>query len=136
MGLFDTFFGKGKTSSEVKRKKVNWVPLESEGQLKEIQEKSFRRPQLIFKHSTSCGISRMVLGGFENNFPLGTEDADLYYLDLLRYRNVSNAVADVFGVVHQSPQLLAVVKGEVVLHDSHGGINNLDLRELPTDTTS
>jgi bacillithiol system protein YtxJ len=46
-----------------------------------------------------------------------------YFLDLISYRSISNAVADSFGIRHESPQLLIIYKGECVYHASHMGIS-------------
>ena len=51
---------------------------------------------------------------------------DLYYLDLLSYRDVSNKVGSKFQVIHESPQLLIIKNGITVAHASHGAINGLD----------
>lgn len=120
--MFKKLFG----SSEPREEKVlPWIPLTSLDQLQEISEKSKGKTQLIFKHSTRCGISRMVLNQFIENYDLET-NADLYYLDLLSYRDVSNEVGYKFNVLHQSPQLLIIKNDIVAKHASHGAINNLN----------
>ena len=120
--MFKKLFG----SSEPREEKVlPWIPLTSLDQLQEIAEKSKGKTQLIFKHSTRCGISRMVLNQFIENYDLET-NADLYYLDLLSYRDVSNEVGYKFNVIHQSPQLLIIKNDIVAKHASHGAINNLN----------
>lgn len=120
--MFKNLFG----SSEPREEKVlPWIPLTSLDQLQEIAEKSKGKTQLIFKHSTRCGISRMVLNQFIENYDLET-NADLYYLDLLSYRDVSNEVGYKFNVLHQSPQLLIIKNDIVAKHASHGAINNLN----------
>ncbi len=126
MGLFKTIFG----SSEPKKEKVlPWLPLTEMSQLEDILKKSNDKTQLVFKHSTRCGISRMVLNQFVDAYDLNA-DADLYYLDLLSYRNVSDEVGYKFQVLHESPQLL-VIKNEItVAHASHGAINEIDLRKF------
>ena len=68
----------------------------------------------------------MVLNQFIDAYDL-TSSADLYYLDLLSYRDVSNEIGYRFQVMHQSPQLLVIKNGIVVAHASHGAINNLNL---------
>jgi bacillithiol system protein YtxJ len=68
----------------------------------------------------------MVMNQFVSAYNIET-NADLYYLDLLRYRDVSNEVGYKFQVMHQSPQLLVIRNGVTVAHASHGGINDLDL---------
>ena len=120
--MFKNLFG----SSEPREEKVlPWIPLTSLDQLQEIAEKSKGKTQLIFKHSTRCGISRMILNQFIENYDLET-NADLYYLDLLSYRDVSNEVGYKFNVLHQSPQLLIIKNDIVAKHASHGAINNLN----------
>ena len=126
MGLFDKIF-----KAEKKEEKVlPWIPLTNLTQLSLIEEKSKTKTQLIFKHSTRCGISRMVINQFVDLYNFTEDQFDLYYLDLLNYREVSNEVGYKFQVMHESPQLLVIKNGVVVAHASHGAINSLDLSEL------
>lgn len=125
MGIFNKMFG---GSSEPKEEKLlPWIGLDSIEQLKAITEKSKTKTQLIFKHSTRCGISRMVMNQFIASYSLTADDLDLYYLDLLNYREVSNETGYKFQVMHESPQLLIIKNGVAVAHASHGGINAIDL---------
>lgn len=125
MGLFDKIFG---GSGEAKEEKVlPWIPLNALPQLDLIKEKSSTKTQIIFKHSTRCGISRMVMSQFVDAYNFTEKEVDLYYLDLLNFREVSNEVGYKFQVIHQSPQILIIKNGVVVAHESHGAINELDL---------
>lgn len=127
MGLFNALFG-GKDKRDGKTKKTfPWRPLEDMGQLREISEKSHARPQVIFKHSTSCGISRMVLNLFRDNNAADAHQADLYFLDVHRSRKLSNEISDKFKVRHQSPQVVIIKNGSVATHESHGAISELKL---------
>jgi bacillithiol system protein YtxJ len=47
----------------------------------------------------------------------------LYFLDLIRHRDISNQIAEDFQVHHESPQLLVIKDGECILDQSHGGIS-------------
>lgn len=124
--MFKKLFG----SSEPKEEKVlPWLPLTQVDQLNAISEKSKTKTQFIFKHSTRCGISRMVMNQFVSAYALDT-NADLYYLDLLNYRDVSNEVGYKFQVMHQSPQLLIIKNGVAVAHASHGAVNDMDLNRF------
>ena len=128
MGLLNKIFG---GSTEKKEKKVlPWIPLSGLPQLDVIQTKSNTKTQVIFKHSTRCGISRMVMNQFVDAYNFTEKDLDLYYLDLISFRDVSNEVANKFEVIHESPQLLVIKNGVVVAHDSHGAINNIDLNQI------
>ena len=68
----------------------------------------------------------MVMNQFVSDYVIDI-NADLYYLDLLNYRDVSNEVGYKFQVMHQSPQLLVLRNGVVVAYSSHCGINEMDL---------
>lgn len=124
MGLLNKIFG---GSGEPKLEKtLPWVPLNAIDQLVDIEENSKQKTQVIFKHSTRCGISRMVMNQFVSAYDLEAK-LDLYYLDLLGYREVSNETGYKFQVLHESPQLLVIKNGVVVAHASHGAINEIDL---------
>jgi len=124
--MFKKLFG----SKEPKEEKVlPWIHLTTLEQLHAISEKSKSKTQLIFKHSTRCGISRMVINQFSELYDVNA-NTDLYYLDLLNYREVSNEVGYQFQVLHQSPQLLVIKNGVAVAHASHGGINDMDLNTI------
>ncbi|OYX28571.1 MAG: cytosolic protein [Flavobacteriales bacterium 32-35-8] len=128
MGLFNKLF-----SNSVEQKDENtlpWVDLNTINQIQAIIDTSATKPQVIFKHSTRCGISRMVIKQFAEDFKFSDHQLDLYYLDVIAYREVSNAVAHTFNVVHESPQLLVIKNSNVIMHDSHGGINDLDLNRF------
>jgi len=127
MGIFNKLFN---GSSEPKEEKVlPWIALKANSQLDDIVENSKGKTQLIFKHSTRCGISRMVMNQFVSAYDVNM-NADLYYLDLLNYRDVSNEVGYKFQAMHESPQLLIIRNGVVVAYASHGAINDMDLERL------
>lgn len=107
---------------------MNWIILDNIQQLEEIKQNSFNKTQLILKHSTRCIISKMALQNFEKSYELGDE-VETYFLDLISYRSVSNTIADVFAVEHQSPQLLIIKDGKVVFHESHEGIEASDVKK-------
>lgn len=128
MGLFNKIFNSSSETEE--RKELPWKVLTTISQLDEIKDNSITKRQLIFKHSTRCGISRMVKKQFERDYNFSNNVFDLYYLDLINYRDVSHQIAQEFQVNHESPQLLVIKNGVVVVHSSHGGINNINLEQL------
>jgi bacillithiol system protein YtxJ len=122
MGLFG-IFGSKDPSEKKEKKELPWLRLARMDQLDELVEISKTRPVVIFKHSTRCGISRMVLRQFENNLDLPPDSIRLYYLDLLSFRDISDEIAVRFQVLHQSPQLIILQNGIAVHHSSHHGID-------------
>lgn len=124
MGIFNS-------SSKAKKEtnSVNWIPLTSMEQLNQIKEFSKSETILLFKHSTRCGISRMVMKRFEKMFDETMKNTKVYYLDLLNYREVSNEVSHTFQVMHESPQLL-VIKNEIaIFYASHYDITLVDFQK-------
>jgi bacillithiol system protein YtxJ len=117
-------------SSEEKMKELPWHYLTSAEQLDNLIEESKSRLVIVFKHSTRCGISRMVLKDFIRNYSLTEESTVLYYLDIFSYREISNEISIRFEVVHESPQLIAIKNGNVIHHSSHYRISANKLNEL------
>lgn len=120
MSFFDKIFG-GK--EEKPEEKSFWKKIQSEEDLAKAIENSYHDKIAIFKHSTSCFISKTVLRNFESEIKnLGT-DVDLYFLDLLAYRSISNKIAEDLDVTHQSPQLIVIESGKAVNNASHQDIS-------------
>jgi bacillithiol system protein YtxJ len=130
MGLFDGVFNSNKKEKVVAETFINWIPLTTLDQLATIKAESETKFVLIFKHSTRCGISRMVIKQFEKLFTSETKKLKVYYLDLLNYRNISDEVGYSFQVVHQSPQLIVVRNGVTVAHTSHNEIAETNLSKF------
>jgi bacillithiol system protein YtxJ len=51
------------------------------------------------------------------------DQLDAHFLDLIAHRNISNKIATLFSVEHESPQLIVISKGVVIYHDSHQAID-------------
>ncbi|MBB6613112.1 bacillithiol system redox-active protein YtxJ [Pontibacter sp. Tf4] len=114
---------------------MNWHPLNSSEQLDSILEESKQGPIVIFKHSTTCSISATAKSRLERQWgDKGLDHVKTYYLDLLSYRPVSNEVAEVLEVRHESPQLLLVQDGMCTFHASHLGINLDELKKKVATT--
>ena len=105
MGLLKKIFGE---TPEQKKSKINWIEL----------------------NSTRCGTSIMVKRRFESSYDLDAEEMDLYYLDLLSYREISEALATQYNVMHQSPQLLIIKNNQLITAESHSDVNYLDLKSV------
>jgi bacillithiol system protein YtxJ len=110
---------------------MKWNVLSAPDQIEKIRQESKETPVLIFKHSTRCNISRTTLDRLERNWKEEEmRGVKLYYLDLISYRNVSNELAEVFDVEHESPQIL-IIKDEVsAYHRSHFEIDYTQIKEV------
>ena len=127
MGLLKKIFKKN--VAEAQHAFINWIRLTNIDQIKQIRSLSKSDTVFIFKHSTRCGISKMVIKRFENMFDESMSNVKVYYLDLLNYRDISNEIVVAFEVIHQSPQLL-IIKNEVsVFNASHQDITSVKLQD-------
>lgn len=107
---------------------MNWIPLQEESQLEKIVADSIETPQVIFKHSTHCSTSSMVKNRLDKNeAPNGT---NFYYLDLIKYRNISNKITKDFGIHHESPQALVISNGKCIYNEDHSAITFDELEEI------
>ncbi len=106
---------------------MNWISLESEDQIQTLRSQS--KPSIIFKHSTRCHISNMALKFFEKEWDK-SKDVNLYFLDIIEHRNVSNRVAETFHVHHESPQVILIKDGDCILDASHQDISAHELAEV------
>ncbi len=106
---------------------MNWIPLTSENQLADIITKSSEKPQVIFKHSTRCSTSSMVLNRLERSE--SSEAVDFNFLDLIQFRHISSLIAEKFHVTHESPQVLVIKNGNCTFDESHFAINMDEILE-------
>ena len=107
---------------------MQWKNLTDIDQLNEIKKDNGY--SVIFKHSTRCSISAKALAGFEKDWKMSDEACDLYFVDLLAFRPVSNKVAERIGVAHQSPQVIVIHKGQAVYSRSHQAISAKEIRKF------
>ncbi|MBM7563554.1 bacillithiol system redox-active protein YtxJ [Paenibacillus sacheonensis] len=106
------------------------VPMTAAADWEAAYVESFRRPVLIFKHSTECPIS----GGARDELSNWLEDAASLSLSPVMVlvpenRGVAMAIAEQLNLKHESPQLILVDGGKVSWHASHWQITYSALDE-------
>lgn len=121
MSFFEKIFGGN--NSETSDQKSFWQNIKSEEDLKKAIESSYQHKIAIFKHSTSCFISKTVLRNFEKEIENSDQKVNVYFLDLLAHRPISNKIAEDFGIRHESPQLIVIENGKPVNSASHQDIS-------------
>jgi bacillithiol system protein YtxJ len=95
---------------------MQFKPLESIDQLKKVSEAE--GTHIIFKHNTTCPISKSVIKKLEQERDLLPADTPVYILDLLAHRDLSDSIANTFDVPHASPQLLLIKDGNCIYDES------------------
>lgn len=114
----------GKSNS----KKLDWIEISSLDELDQAIEQSSDTPSVFFKHSTRCSISSMALNRFESDWK---EDSDgkLFFIDLIKNRDVSNMLSEKADVYHQSPQVIVMKDKKSVYDASHSAISANEIIE-------
>jgi bacillithiol system protein YtxJ len=119
LGLFDSFKGwsNGPQISE------KWNIPQSTAEIEAIfQDK--KGYHLIYKHSFSCSICLFSLRSVESVLSDLPSQLTVHFIDVKTNRELSNLVAKLSGVRHESPQGLFIERGNVYWHDSHGGVRS------------
>ena len=107
----------------------DWKMLTDISQLDEIDNLSMEKTVVIFKHSTTCGISAGAKSRLEMDWTSLEGDVAFYYLDLLSYRPISNEIASRYSVRHESPQIIVINNGAATHDSSHHRISVGDLNK-------
>lgn len=98
--------------------------IESVDALNALLDASSPQPLVVFKHSLTCPVSSAALREF-NRFLEGrpADDNVAYHLiEIQKHRDVSNEVASLSGVRHESPQALLFKSGKATWNASHWSI--------------
>ncbi len=109
---------------------MNWLELTEIESLDNIVQDSVNQSIIIYKHSNRCHICARVKNRIESQWVELNSEIPVYYLDLLKYRNISDRIAGLFNVEHQSPQLLLIKNGVCIYNESHGSISVDELKKI------
>lgn len=120
MKMFEFLKPNNKKDSDQELKRIDF---EDKEQWSYITELSHKQAVYIFKHSSRCGISSMVLSRFEKQ--LKERKASYFYLHIQGFRSLSNWLAEELGVRHESPQLIILKDGKVLANESHYALLDL-----------
>ncbi|WP_316823594.1 bacillithiol system redox-active protein YtxJ [Pedobacter gandavensis] len=107
---------------------MQWKQITDLAQISEI--KNNEGYSLIFKHSTRCSVSSMAKRRFELDWDAIPEPTQLYFLDLVSFREISANIAETFQVHHESPQILLIKDGDCILDASHSDISAEEVAEM------
>jgi len=109
---------------------MNWNQIASLPELETAIKSSEETAVMFFKHSTRCSISSAALSKLERYWELETEKIVIpYFIDLIRYRQISDAIAQHTSIEHESPQVIILHKGKILYQATHNGILYQELKE-------
>jgi len=70
----------------------------------------------------------MAKARLDRDWDFSPAELEPHYLDLLRYRNLSQAIEERFDVYHESPQVLLIRNGVCIYDASHLDISVRELK--------
>ena len=100
----------------------------------ELDEALLAPLAVLYKYSPICSVSTWI-GREVDRFATDHPDTPVYAIDVIGQRELSNWIAEKFGVRHESPQAFVVRDGQAIWNASHSGITADALRRqvLQTD---
>ncbi len=113
---------------------MNITPVTSINDFENLLAESDQQPVLLFKHSTRCPVSFAAQDEFHDFVTENDGDALVCaQVDVIRDRQVSNAIASTLDVTHQSPQAIVIFRQIPVWDASHSAITRESLSQAITD---
>ena len=92
--------------------------IRSSDELDSVFSRSFESPNIVLKHSISCGISAHILHQLTS-----AVDHEINVIVVQTERDLSDLMADRTGHRHHSPQIFVIESGKAVYHATHYGID-------------
>jgi bacillithiol system protein YtxJ len=92
-------------------------PLEDRSDWQAVLDQSDEGPVVVFKHSSICPTSARAQDEMKALSDAG--DLPVYRLVVQESREISDAIAEEFGIQHESPQVIVVKEGAPVFDASH-----------------
>ncbi|MFN1834566.1 bacillithiol system redox-active protein YtxJ [Balneola sp. MJW-20] len=83
---------------------------------------------VIFKNSPYCGTSMFAKNSLDALDPEKWTGIRFFMIDVIKERQISDRISKLFGVRHESPQVLVIHNGSVYWHASHARVNAEQLR--------
>lgn len=83
-----------------------------------LDDKDLPKDCFVFKNSTACPVSTRAAQEIES----AMSELPIYWVNVIEQRDISNWIADEYGVRHESPQLLRIDEGKVTKTWNHNEI--------------
>jgi len=109
---------------------MSWKIIDDNTNFENILVLSSSKPQIIFKHSTRCSISDVAKARIEKKLSELSLGADVYFLDLLKNRYISNIISEKMNVKHESPQILGISNRVCIIEQSHLDVRPDEIIEI------
>jgi len=109
--------------------KGSWIMKKIET-VQEFENLAESQPRFFFmKHSLTCPISGNAFNEYQSFLNKHGEEEG-YYLAVQESKELSNHIAEKFGIKHESPQAFLFIDGKPGWNASHGNITETELDKL------
>lgn len=96
---------------------VTFERIDDQNDIQSLADSSRQKPVVIYKHSITCPVSAWAR---EEMIAFARETGHSVYEVLVQHaRPVSNAIAERYGIRHESPQVIVLHQDQPVFHASH-----------------
>ncbi|CDR33715.1 bacillithiol system redox-active protein YtxJ [Criblamydia sequanensis] len=100
--------------------------IETLSELNALLQESAHQSVYFYKHSDRCSLCHLAIQEVQE-FQREHPEAKVGFIDVLRNRDISNALAERSKIRHESPQIILYEKQEPVFHTSHSKITKEEL---------
>ncbi len=100
----------------------NFFKIDNHAALENLLTDSTNKPVIVFKHSNACSISARAYREMEK-----LDGVNI--LEVQSSRAISNEVADLTGVRHETPQVIILRDGKAVWNASHFDVVAAEVRK-------
>ncbi|MEO9873010.1 monothiol bacilliredoxin BrxC family protein [Ekhidna sp.] len=97
---------------------LNWKSLNTLSEFDRLVEDSREKPALVFKHRPSSPESAHAKELLERDWSISPESLDLYIIDVMKDKDIAEAVTDIAGVINEYPQVLLFADGVTMYDES------------------
>ncbi|MEO9484925.1 MAG: monothiol bacilliredoxin BrxC family protein [Ekhidna sp.] len=97
---------------------LNWKSLSTIDEFNRLVERSKEKPALVFKHRPSSPESTQAMETLKRDWSISPEDLDLYIIDVMKDKDLTETVTDMAGVINEYPQVLLFADGVTMYDES------------------
>jgi bacillithiol system protein YtxJ len=112
---------------------ADWIQFDEQPDWNQLLEESKQYPVLIYKHSSRCGVSHASWDEVKELPTEFQERVRFYFVDVIKKRGISQAIAQQSGIRHESPQVLLLHQGSVLENWTHWAIRFPVIEERLSD---
>jgi len=110
---------------------INWKTIQSTKQLTQILNLSYGKYPLIFKHSNRCPISVSMKNRFDRSWNAKNDLLfEPFLVDVISQKVISNQIAEILDLVHESPQLIILNEGKILYQAAHLDIEYEEIKKI------